>query len=83
MAVVIVALPRWYPRAQRQQRPCSLQSLDLALLINREHQGFLGRIEVQRYDWTCPDFVDTLLCYGLAQRILFVLSRCSVAQVRV
>ena len=33
--------------------------------------------------WTCPDLVDTLLCYGLAQRILFVLSRRSVAQVRV
>ncbi len=33
--------------------------------------------------WTCPDFVDALLCYGLAQRILFVLSRRGVAQVRV
>jgi integrase len=34
-------------------------------------------------DWTYPDFVDTLLRCGLPQRILFVLGRRSVAQVRV
>jgi hypothetical protein len=33
--------------------------------------------------WTYPDFVDTLLRCGLPQRILFVLGRRSVAQVRV
>jgi hypothetical protein len=33
--------------------------------------------------WTYPDFVDTLLRCGLPQRILFVLGRRSIVQVRV
>jgi hypothetical protein len=49
-------------------------SVDCSDLLLAQYSKFL---------WTCPDFVDTLLCYGLAQRILFVLSRRSVAQVRV
>ena len=41
------------------------------------------RVTKYRLKWTCHDFVDTLLRYGLPQRILFILGWHSVAQVRV
>jgi hypothetical protein len=52
----------------------------LVAYINEQR---LARKEDANDEWTYPDFVDTLLRCGLPQRILFVLGRRSVAQVRV
>jgi tetratricopeptide (TPR) repeat protein len=68
----------------------SLQYLTKALTCDfqEQYQHDMSQAAVictlaQAYEWTYPDFVDTLLRCGLPQRILFVLGRRSVAQVRV
>ena len=45
-------------REHRQDRPGTVERLDLALLINAEHNGSLGRVEVQPAD--VVDLLDEL-----------------------
>ena len=50
MANVVVGLPFWKSRTQGQDCLGTIQGLDLAFLIHAQHQGFLGRIQVQTND---------------------------------
>ena len=52
-------------------------------VLGRKKFGFKKSVVAPLLDWTYPDFVDTLLRCGLPQRILFVLGRRSIVQVRV
>ena len=47
MALVIMGRALGHPGQQRQDRRGSIQRLDLALLINTEHDRTLGRVQVQ------------------------------------
>ena len=50
MAFVVVGYPFHIAQTQRQQRLAALQGLDLALLVYAQHQGMLGRIQIQTDD---------------------------------
>src|SRR6266545_1905704 len=50
MARVIMRLPGGDAGTQRQQRRRSVQGLNLALLVHRQHQGLVGWIQVQAHD---------------------------------
>ena len=47
---VVVGLALGDARAQRQDRPGPVECLDLALLVDAQHQGFVRRAEVQAHD---------------------------------
>ena len=55
MTHVVVAAPLGKSRAQREDRRGAVEGLDLGLLVDAEHQGSVGRIEVK------PDDVAHLL----------------------
>jgi hypothetical protein len=45
-----VRLARRDPRAQRQQRGGAVQRLNVTLLVHRQDQGLVRRIQVQAHD---------------------------------
>ena len=47
---VIMAAPLGLPRSHRQQRLGAIERLDLRLLIDAQHQGMVGRIELEPDD---------------------------------
>src|SRR4051812_37229373 len=55
MALVIVRAPFDLPRTHRQQRLRAIEGLDLALLVDADHQRLVRRIEIE------PDNVAHLL----------------------
>ena len=64
MAGVVVGQRGGLTLGQRQARLGALQRLDLRLLIDRQHQGMLGRVHVQ------PDHVlDLLDELGIAREL--------------
>jgi hypothetical protein len=48
--MVVVGLPSREPRPQRQERRRPVEGLNLALLVDREHQGVIGWIEIEADD---------------------------------
>src|SRR3954471_20260894 len=50
VTLVIMAAPLWLSRSHRQQRLCSVQSLNLRFLVNTQNQGAIGRIQVETND---------------------------------
>ncbi len=50
VALVIVSLAGWDTGPQGQQRLSSIQSLNLAFLVDTEHQCFVGRVQVKADD---------------------------------
>ena len=49
MALVIVRAPLGDARQHRQDRLCTVERLDLALLVDAEHQRAVRRREIQAY----------------------------------
>src|SRR5262245_47780359 len=56
VANVIVALARRHSRAQRQNRPGPIESLNLTLLIHAQHQSTFRRVQVKTDNVT--DFLN-------------------------
>ena len=50
MSHVVMGTSLRYPRSQRQDRLCAIQRLDLALLVNAQHQGLGRRVQVKPDD---------------------------------
>ena len=50
MALVIVRAPLRHARQHRQDRLCTVERLDLALLVDAEHQRTIRRREIEAYD---------------------------------
>ena len=50
VALVIVRAPLRHARQHRQDRLCTVERLDLALLVDAEHQRAVRRREIQAYD---------------------------------
>src|SRR6516162_9960281 len=56
VADIIVTLTRWYAGAKWQDRPGSIQRLNLALLVHAEHKSALRRIQIETHN--VPDLLD-------------------------
>ena len=50
MALIVVGAPLGDARGQRQERLRAIQRLDLALLVDAQHQGLQRRVQVQPHD---------------------------------
>ena len=50
VALVIVSAPLGHARQHRQDRLCTVERLDLALLVDAEHQRAVRRREIEAYD---------------------------------
>ena len=50
MAAIVVRHPVHVTRPQRQERLGALKGLDLALLVHTQHQGLVGRVQIQAHD---------------------------------
>ena len=50
MALVIVRAPLRHARQHRQDRLCTVERLDLALLVDAEHQRAVRRRQIEAYD---------------------------------
>jgi len=50
IALVVVGLSSRNPRPQGEQGLRAVEGLNLALLVDAQHQGFVGRIEVEAHD---------------------------------
>ena len=50
VALVVMAAPLDLPRPHRQQRLSAVERLDLRLFIDAQHQGAVGRVEVEPND---------------------------------
>ena len=50
MALVIVRAPLTCPASHRQDRLCTVERLDLALLVDAEHQRAVRRRQIEAYD---------------------------------
>lgn len=59
IAFVAVRLPGRDSRPQRQERLSAVEGLDLAFLVDAEHQGFVGRIQIQSHH--VVEFLDETL----------------------
>ena len=55
---VVVRAPFGLPGLHRQQRGGAVEGLNLGLLVDAQHHGVLGRIDIQPDD--VSDFVDQL-----------------------
>ena len=70
VTLVVVGRALGDPRAHRQDRRGPVQRLDLGLLIDAQHDGSLGRVEVQADD--IADLVDEQRVLGELPRVLAV-----------
>ena len=73
----VVKFIRWL----RDERSCGISTCNLRLSALKSFLKYCADTDIGL--WTCPDFVDTLLRRRSPRRTFFVLSRRSVAQVRV
>ena len=67
MALVIVRAPLGDARQHRQDRLCTVERLDLALLVDAEHQRAVRRREIQAYD--VADLVHEVRIAGELERL--------------
>ena len=58
MPLVVVRASLQLARLHRQQRLCTVQRLNLALLVHAQHHGVIGRIHIQAHD--VAHFLDQL-----------------------
>ena len=70
MTLVVMAAPLDLTRPHRQQRLGAVERLDLGLFIHAEHQGAVGRVEVE------PDNVADLSTNSGSVESLKVSTRC-------